>query len=476
MLPGKFKERMEKLLGQESASLFEAIECGSAVRSFRVNTIKCSVEDFESADVKIDKTRAEFPLGAYYTEEGAPGRLPCHHSGMIYMQDPSAMATVHAIEIKKGAKILDSCSAPGGKTTQLAAATGEGGIVVANEYEAKRCRILQSNVERMGCVNTVIVNLDTAVLAEVYPEAFDVVLCDAPCSGEGMFRKNPLAVDEWSEENVAMCAERQREILTNVEKCVALGGCLIYSTCTFSLEENERNVAWFLDKFSDFELCEVSEGLKKVTSDGICFEGCRYDMAKTRRFYPHVSQGEGQFIAVLKRRGEAAVNGTDDARVKSKGKKGTEPKPDKKEVEAIAAARNFVGENLLQGSFDENLYSLVYLNGYVYIKPNIALPKYSVFAAGVCAGELVGKRFVPHHQLFSAYGNCFKRKLLLEGDSPRAAEYLRGLEISADALEVSGGTFDGWTAVLIDGCAVGGGKVSGGVCKNHYPKGLRNQQ
>ena len=210
MLPKEFKERMVKLLGGESELLFDEIENKVAVRSFRINEIKLSVDDLSRNPPEISARRALFPEGAFYTDEEHPGSLACHHAGMIYMQDPSAMATVYAANIPKGAKILDSCSAPGGKTTQLAAMTGDRGIVVANEYESKRCRILQSNVERMGCKNTVVVNLDTAVLAETYPEVFDVVLCDAPCSGEGMFRKNELAVEEWSLENVQMCAERQR--------------------------------------------------------------------------------------------------------------------------------------------------------------------------------------------------------------------------------------------------------------------------
>ena len=246
MLPIEFKERMRTLLGGESELLFAEIEGGVAIKSFRINDIKVNVGNGYELPAHIDGERADFPKGAFYTDEAHPGSLPCHHAGMIYMQDPSAMATVHAIKIQEGAIILDSCSAPGGKTTQLAAMTGEEGIVVANEYEAKRCRILLGNVERMGCRNTTVINLDTAVLAEVYPEKFDVVLCDAPCSGEGMFRKNRQAIDEWSLENVMMCAGRQIEILENFAKCVAAGGSLIYSTCTFSLEENEMNVRWLL--------------------------------------------------------------------------------------------------------------------------------------------------------------------------------------------------------------------------------------
>ena len=197
-LPDKFKERMLSLIGKEEAErLFAAIEDSHAVKAFRINPIKTDVESFEGAMPRIDRKKVDFPPNAYLTEEEFPGGLPEHHSGAIYMQDLSAMSTVHAADACEGMIVLDSCSAPGGKTTQLAAAVGESGIVVANEYEKKRARILQGNIERMGCKNTVVCNLDTAVLCEVYPEKFDLVLCDAPCSGEGMFRKNERAVEEW---------------------------------------------------------------------------------------------------------------------------------------------------------------------------------------------------------------------------------------------------------------------------------------
>ena len=474
MLPIEFKERMRSLLGDESERFFSEIENGNSVRAFRVNGIKLSIEAFEAAAPEIQREKTEFPEEAFYTDEPYPGSLPCHHAGMIYMQDPSAMATVHAIKITEGAKILDSCSAPGGKTTQLAAFAGESGIVVANEYEAKRCRILQSNVERMGCRNTVVVNLDTAVLAEIYPEKFDVVLCDAPCSGEGMFRKNELAVGEWSLENVKMCAERQREILENVAKCVSGGGRLIYSTCTFSLEENEMNVEWFLDTHPDFSLVEVEDGLKKVTSDGISFEGCRFDMTKTRRFYPHVSHGEGQFIAVFERSQTEMPESADSIPRKDKKKKTVPEKVSRTDAELLAAAKEFLKENLREGFEGEGKYELVVLGSRAYLKPDIALPNYGVFAAGVCVGEINGKRFVPHHQLFSAFGTEFLRRVDLASRSPETFNYLKGMEISVDGKMASCAKPDGWAAVLVEGCALGGGKISSGVCKNHYPTGLRN--
>jgi NOL1/NOP2/fmu family ribosome biogenesis protein len=363
-------------------------------------------------------------------------------------------------------KVLDSCSAPGGKTTQLAAMVGNEGLVVANEYEAKRCRILQGNVERMGCSNTVVVNLDTAILAKTYPDTFDLVLCDAPCSGEGMFRKNSLAISEWSLDNVKMCAERQREILANVAQCVAPTGYLIYSTCTFSQEENERNVQWFLDEHENFELCEVEEALKAVTADGVPFDGCTVSVEKTRRFYPHVTPGEGQFIALLRRREEEIF--TYKKKTDKEIKKKRDEKP--KNMPDVTEAARFLRENLVEMPKGE----LISLGGSVYLKPDIALPAYGVFSAGVCIGECQKGRIIPHHQLFSAFGQYFKRRIVLKSCDDATKKYLCGEEIAVAQCIDLRGSENGWAAVIIDGCAVGGAKISGGVAKNHYPKGLRN--
>ncbi len=473
MLPELFKERMERLLGTEAERLFRSIEDGEAVRAFRVNPIKTSVEGFEASKSQIDREKADFPADAYITGEEHPGSLPCHHSGAVYMQDISAMTTVHALPLESGMRVLDSCSAPGGKTTQMAAAVGEYGVVLANEYDTKRCRILQSNVERMGCRNTVVVNLDTAYLAKLYPGEFDAVLCDAPCSGEGMFRKNPRAVEEWSIQNVEMCAERQREILENVAKCVADGGYLLYSTCTFSLEENEMNVEWFLDNHTDFSLCPLPCDVRKATSSGISLEGCKYDMGKTARIYPHISQGEGQFIALFRRAGERRERAEklEDTPRKCR-KEGKKPKKGKNDTatELLAAAESFLRENLCEMPPKK----LVARGAGVYLCPDVTLPEFGLFCPGVAVGELQKGRLIPHHQLFSAYGNDFKLKINLSGSSPEAEKYLRGEEIEvADLLTSADGGIAGWASVLIDGCPTGGAKVSGGRAKNHYPKGLR---
>ncbi len=486
ILPERFKERMISLIGEgEAQELFWSIEDEDAVRAFRVNRIKTDIDSFERYCPSIDRRRAEFPPDAYITREEYPGGLACHHSGAIYMQDISAMSTVAALGESlaetgaEGVRVLDCCSAPGGKTTQLAAAVGVGGVVVANEYDKKRCRILQNNVERLGACNVVICNLDTAVLSEVYPEFFDLVLCDAPCSGEGMFRKNSRAVEEWSEENVKMCAERQREILLNVAKCVSIGGRLLYSTCTFSLEENEENVAWFLSTHKDFRLIDVSRELREHTSDGIALDGCEADLTKCRRIYPHRSMGEGQFIALLERcgcDGEARIENGKKRKGAQRGERKGERREDRATAEAQGAARKFLGENLVGELWGESCRELMMLGGYIYLAPRIHLPEYNVVSAGVCVGEYQKGRILPHHQLFSACGRDFGLKICLSGDDDDAKRYLRGEEISVEGkIESADGRESGWAAVLIDGCAVGGAKISGQVAKNHYPKGLRNK-
>ncbi len=475
MIPSAFKERMTALLGADAEAFFAALE-QEPVKAFRVNGCKLTPEEFEALAPAIEHSPMGFPHYGYFTSEQYPGALPYHHSGMIYMQDPSAMATVTALTVEEGMLVLDCCAAPGGKSTQLAALVGDRGLVIANEYEGKRAKILQSNAERMGCRNMAVLNLDTAVLAELYPRCFDLVLADAPCSGEGMFRKNSRAGEEWSPQNVAMCAERQREILTNVEKCVKPGGYLLYSTCTFSLEENERNVAWFLENYPAYALCEVSDALRRVTADGILLDGSpsKLDMTKARRFYPHISPGEGQFIALLRHLGEetAAVHLSESGKNK-KMRRQEQKRPGREESEAIALAEAFLKENLTS-EFFETEHTLALRGQYVYLVPRLALPERGTVMAGVCVGECARGRLIPHHQIFSAYGQVFRRRVLLAPSEQRTADYLRGLEIPLESSDYDCQD-SGWAAVLIGNVPVGGGKLSNGVCKNHYPKGLRNQ-
>lgn len=465
MLPIEFKERMMALLGDEAEALLAELESGEPVRSLRANGLKISVEDFESVNTLRVERMPHIEYG-YYTDEEKPGNTAAHHSGMIYMQDPGAMAAVCAMGIERGWRVLDTCAAPGGKSSQLAALVGEEGIVVSNEYVSKRATILQGNLERMGCRSSVVLNLDARQLNATYHEYFDAVVCDAPCSGEGMFRKNPQAIAEWSLENVRMCAERQREIMDSIEKCVAVGGLLLYSTCTYSLEEDEMLVDSFLDSHPNFELVGVADSICKVTSDGITFEGAHRDMSRTRRFYPHISRGEGQFIALMKKISpskHAKVKTADDRPAKKQTR--TSCGQSAQEREALKVAGEFLKTHLIREPDKE----LTYHNGTVRLSPSCPLPERGVIMNGVCVGEVVKGRLVPHHQFFSAYGSELVRKIELCSSDPRVAEYIRGMEIAAPD------TPDGYAAVVVDGCALGGAKVSGGRAKNHYPKGLRGE-
>ena len=256
-LPIAFDTRMKRLLGAEYDAFLEALCHEDAVKGLRVNGHKVSAEIFvECAPFTLTEI-PYVPGGFIVAEEAQAGKHPYHHAGAYYMQDPGAMSAVAAVPAafweRENLKILDLCAAPGGKTTQMAALCAEkGGAVLANEYVSARSRILAGNVERMGLDNVLVTNVDSKHIAAWYPDFFDLVVMDAPCSGEGMYRKNDLAISEWSPENVAMCAERQREILENAAKNVAPGGWMLYSTCTYSTEENESMVAEFFGSPSRF--------------------------------------------------------------------------------------------------------------------------------------------------------------------------------------------------------------------------------
>ena len=303
MLPERFLKRMSEMLGDEYPD-FEKALSEPNVRAVRVNETKISVERFlsltELAVSPIPYAREGFIPS---NTEGI-GKSPEHHAGMFYVQDPGAMATVKALDIQKGWRVLDACSAPGGKASQLATAIGDDGVLLANEYVPKRAKIIVSNFERLGIKNAVVTSLDTAKIGDMFDSYFDLVLCDTPCSGEGMFRKYDEAVEEWSEENVRLCAERQTEILNNLAGSVREGGYLLYSTCTYSPEENEGVVADFLKDHPNFSLCTVREELISATADGIM------GMKEARRFYPHKTPGEGQFIALMKKGGNTGKMST----------------------------------------------------------------------------------------------------------------------------------------------------------------------
>ncbi len=446
-LPVEYKERMKLLLGNEYKDYENALN-EQPVRGFRVNTEKISLIDFQKLNIFATE-KIPYAENGYYLDYDKIGNHPYHHAGMIYVQEPGAMAPAECIDIEPDWKILDMCAAPGGKSTQLKNKLGENGILVSNEIISSRCKILTGNIERLGLHNTVTTCMDTKKLAKAFPETFDLIMVDAPCSGEGMFRKEEIAVTEWSTENVEKCAVRQKEILENAVRALKNGGYIIYATCTFSLEENEMVIDEFLEKHPEFEILPVKDSVRDNTSDGIFFDGCKCENINfSRRFYPHKNKGEGQFMAVLHNKDTYTPLFT--------------KKPQSK-VKAEKVVTDFLDDVLTEYDVEK---VTMYNGNPVYFTPDFEIKKGTAFSCGITIGEIRKNYIQPHHQFFMAMGKNFKRKLELSPDSEETKKYLHGEEITANCE-------NGWAVVTVNGCALGGVKIVNGRAKNHYPKGLR---
>ncbi|MBE6589092.1 MAG: hypothetical protein E7643_02830 [Ruminococcaceae bacterium] len=468
-LPSAFEARMKQLLPcAEYDAFLRALTQERAVKGLRVNTKKIRPEVFESISPFALEKIPYVDGGYIVSDDAGAGKHPYHHAGAYYMQDPGAMATVAAIPrtlwTRRGLRILDLCAAPGGKTTQLAAAcAATGGAVLANEYVSSRARILAGNVERMGLSNVCVTNADSKYIAEWYPDFFDLTVVDAPCSGEGMFRKTEQAALEWSPENVRMCAARQREILENGARTVSPGGYLLYSTCTYSTEENEEVVLEFLRSHPDFSLVPCDPSVSFVTADGIEIGGGDdYALSLCRRFYPHRAAGEGQFAALLLRDGKAIDRKkpcVDAWRAPERGDA------------AVAAA--FMKETL-----GRSMDGLCLCGGVLSLFPahgdlHFPIPPFGTVAVGCALGEVRKGRILPHHHFFSCFGAELLSRVCRNVDDGDVIRYLCGEEIDADGAR-------GMTAFLLAAgdteIPLGGAKAADGRLKNYYPKGLRIQR
>jgi len=433
-------------------------------RGLRINTLKLPADRADRLGFAMEPVPFS-PLGFRLTDDDErPGRSAWHHAGAFYMQEPSAMSAVTALDPQPGERVLDMCAAPGGKSTQIAARMNQRGLLFANEYVRSRANILVSNIERMGIRNAVVTSLHPDVLAEKFPRFFDRVLVDAPCSGEGMFRREEAAVTEWSPEHVRTCAVRQRGILHSAAQCVAEGGVLVYSTCTFAPEENELTVAAFLRDHPDFHLEAIPADFGRPAMDAdrlaafsSAFPGDQdtaavpEDITAARRIFPD-DGGEGHFVARLRRSGSPRDTAEQ-----------WEP------AEAVSASPEVA--KLLGDCFASLPTGFIHIQGdSVYLLPCPAdlLSGLPVVRAGVLVGTAEKKRIEPHHALFMAADpSCCRNVLELDADSEQLDRFLRG-----EQLEVSD-ELRGYTAVLCSGIVTGFGKASGGALKNRYPKGLR---
>lgn len=456
-LPAAFCARMQALLGEDYEAFIASYD-REPQRGLRVNTLKCDVPTLLCALGGNDLRPIPYTDVGYYMDRAdIGGNHPMHHAGAFYIQEPAAMLPAASAVIRPGDFVLDVCAAPGGKSTQLAAMIGGEGLLVANEFVSSRAKILLSNIERLGVRNAVVTNTDAAHLRAWYEECFDVVVVDAPCSGEGMFRKNEMAVSEWSEENVAMCAQRSFGILSDASYCLRPGGTLIYSTCTFAPAENEELIARFLAAHPDYMVEWLPDAVRKMTTPGLQIDGCGEDLTRSARCYPHVTGGEGQYVCVLRKSGagcRAAISASAFEKIT------------KQEAEAIGG---LMKELFAPGCAPDP----VKYRGNLYAVPPQMAVSGVCFSLGVRIGEQKGSRLSPHHQLFSAYGGDMRRRWEFAADDVRILRYLHGDTIEITDEDVRGEPGDGYGCVSVCGCPLGGAKRVGNTLKNHYPKGLR---
>lgn len=438
MLPDAFLVKMRRLLGSEFDAFLSAYTLPRNV-GLRLNPRKRSVP-LPFCGEKIPWE----PNGYYYDPSARPGLHPYHDAGVYYLQEPSAMAPAGLLAPQTGERVLDLCAAPGGKSTQLAAAMEGRGLLVCNEIHPKRAKILSSNIERMGVPNALVLNEHPARLAERFPAYFDCILVDAPCSGEGMFRKEDAAVNDWSEETVAMCAARQREILESAAVMLKPYGRLVYSTCTFSPEENEGVISAFLHAHPAFSV---------FACDAPYFDRGRPDwisspakgLENTLRLFPHKLRGEGHFAAVL-------INGAEGAE-RDSALQEAEHLPD--EASAFLSEYGITLDGL-PVSFGDTWF---------LAPPELPdLRGLRVLRAGLELGQVRKGRFVPAHAL-ALWLNTFPNTVSFPAESREIAAYLRGETLFADKR--------GWTLIAVDGCGLGWARGADGILKNHYPKGLR---
>lgn len=542
---------MKEMLKEEYGD-FAACYGNDHAHSLRINPLKGTKEQYDQSSVFKEREPLKEQVaweenGFYYENSLQPGKHPFHEAGVYYIQEASAMAPaaickwaepnfVNSADAKKngtgndteeqrkeknsddfrffGERILDLCAAPGGKSTQMAAAMAGRGILFSNEIHPARAKILSENIERMGIVNDIVLNHDPKVLAERFPSCFHRILVDAPCSGEGMFRKNEEAVNQWSSENVKLCAKRQEEILECAYTMLMSGGILVYSTCTFAPEEDEEMIAHFLTEHPDMKLLPIplaggmepglmmSESLMKLLQNQEqseknttydTEERIRKELQKTVRLWPHKVKGEGHFAALLQKEGAACLmmndremNRNSDSNrgegfsvmwnsSRSQDKEGEKTGKHKRKgnmkdssFQAIAAFEQFEAQTL-NPSWREGKEGASYLTfgDQLYLVPEGTpeLHGLKVLRPGLHLGTFKKDRFEPSHALaLSLKSKDVKDAIDLSVED--ALKYIEGYTFPAEKRK-------GWCLVTVEGYSLGFGKAAGGSLKNHYPKGLR---
>ncbi|ALS21038.1 RsmB/NOP family class I SAM-dependent RNA methyltransferase [Paenibacillus naphthalenovorans] len=485
MLPEAFLDKMERLLGAESAD-FLASYHKERLYGLRVNSLKLKPSRFQ----ELTNFRLEpvpwTETGFYYREEDRPGKHPHYHAGLYYIQEPSAMAPAELLDVRPGDRVLDLCAAPGGKTTQLAGKLQGTGVLVANDVHPDRVKALVKNIELSGVRNAVVLNENPDKLVEPFAGYFDKILVDAPCSGEGMFRKEEDMAKAWRPDWPGKYAAIQRILLRQAARMLRSGGRLVYSTCTFSPEENEAIIAEFLEAHPLFEVEPIPErsGWMPGRPDWLGEQGGRAaEVAGTAKLWPHRLAGEGHFVAVLRHRGQAAPEEAGARPVVTQAAAKAPRREGKRPAKAAAAdpreaLARFAAEQLAAAPYDAA--GLVCRGEHVYAAP-MGLPPLDgvrVIRPGWYLGSAAGQRFVPSHALaMGLRAEEALRTVTFTADDPRAVRYLKGetLMHAPDELRTAGEGVPakGYCLVCIDGFPAGWAKWQDGLLKNEYPPGWR---
>ena len=451
-LPEQFQEAMKQLLGTQEYPAFLASYDRPVRAGIRVNTLKCNIAEFmENAPFHLEAI-PWIENGFYYDEADAPSHHPWYYAGMFYLQEPSAMTPASLLPVEKGDLVLDLCAAPGGKATELGARLKGTGFLLANDISNSRARALLRNLERFGIGNMAVCSESPETLLKFFPETFDKILIDAPCSGEGMFHKEPQMTRFWEEHGPAYYSAIQKKLILQAADMLKPGGMLLFSTCTFAPEENEGTVAWLLENRPEFSLCDVKR-YEKFAPGLAPFE-------KAVRIYPQRMDGEGHFAVLFRKNGQKPEKITVK---KGRGKEKTAGLPDcaLEFLQPLLTAECFSGEGTWRLKNDQ-LY-------YIVSQP-ITEKRLRFLRTGLLAGECKKNRFEPSQALAMALKKEeFPLTVSFSASDPRSVRYLKGETV--DVPEMDGKK--GWILVCVDDCPMGFGKLDRGRIKNKYNAGWR---
>ena len=467
-LPQSFLDSMKEILGEDYEAFLAGFD-GQRQYGLRVNTLKMNLEEFERIAPFHLKKVPWISNGYFYEAEDAPAKHPFYSAGLYYLQEPSAMTPASRLKVQPGERVLDLCAAPGGKATELGAALQGEGLLVANDINTARARALLRNLELFGISNSFVTNEPPHVLAERFPEFFHKIMVDAPCSGEGMFRKNPAVVDSWQEKGPEYFSKLQREIIVQAADMLLPGGMMFYSTCTFSPLENEKTITHLLKERPDMEVIPMedyegfAEGLTSYRGE-VFDKSCKL----CRRIWPHKMSGEGHFMALLHKKNgvqqqvQQTVSQSSIWWEKCKGLN----KEQKAAAEDFFSHVNIAYDGKRIDVRGDNLYYL-------------PAPKYDgrglhFLRNGLFMGEFKKKRFEPSQPFALAlHAQDFDQVLDFPADDERLSRYLRGETLDVSDLIAGEKKRKGWQLVMVAGHPLGFGKLVNNNLKNKYPAGWR---